>query len=86
MKIINKATEEMKIHVTRQFFGNSGPQSHFFEKQKNVYRCGLEGCMYFVPNFKSLTFLVWSGGRVHTDTPIHKPTYRPEFIKRGDWF
>ena len=45
MKIsINKKNEKQgnrgdmpKIHVTRQFFDTSGPQSHFFKKTKNMF-------------------------------------------------
>ena len=40
-------TDMRKIHVTRQFFEASGPQGHFFEKNKKaVFRYGLGECVF----------------------------------------
>ena len=50
-----------KIHVIRQFLEASGPQSQFFEKKP--FLDGLRG----LPNFRFLSFFVWSGGREETN-------------------
>ena len=61
-----------KIHETRQFFEDSGPMGHFFEKTKKlVFRQGLWEYVYEV---SCVSFFVWPGDVSHIKKYIQKYT------------
>ena len=54
----------LKIYVTRQFFEVSGPQGNFFEKKNKKKPFYIRSRGEYVQNFRSVSFLVWSGGGI----------------------
>ena len=60
---------DMKNPISPQFYEASDPHGRFFEKNFVLFIMSRE---VYIPNFRSISFLVWSGGRVLTETIILK--------------
>ena len=45
-----------KIHMTRQFFEAIGPQGHYFEKQRHIFRYGPRECVYQISGLYRFLF------------------------------
>ena len=64
-----------KIHVTRQFFKNSGHHGDFLKKQKNLFLDKVNGSMCAkIPNFRSVSFFIWPGELTQINKYTHKYT------------
>ena len=76
--------------MTRQFFEAGGPQGNFYEKKqkKNSFQIWSRGVC--IPNFRPVSFFVWSGSRVNTDTMFLKKgqlaVFTLEILEHGNDF
>ena len=70
-----------EIHITLQFFRASGPQGFFCEKTKKKTHCYIWSREVCVPNFRSVSFVVWPGGVTHKYT--HKYIHTHIQVKIG---